>query len=236
MAEPRFPPLPLALRVEGRRVVVIGGGAVAARKVATLLRHGAEVHVVSPELSTDVATAADAGRLTTRRGLYESSDLDGAVLVIASTSDPSVNATIVDDCRRRGIPVNVIDDPERCDVVFPAVLERGAVQVAVWSGGAPALSRVLRNRLRKRISMRYAGFSRLSGILRERARASLPTERQRRAFQDALVADAVLDLVESGDERAASLIEEICAAHGVAFPDEARAILAEPAVGEEDAG
>ena len=148
---------PVMLDVEGRRCVVIGGGAVAARKIQGLLAVDAEVTVVAPEINADVRALSEAGSVTLIERSFEPDDLDGAWFVVAATGDPAVNRAVFEEGERRRIWVNAADDPANCSVTLPAVLRQGPVTVAVsTSGQSPALASWLRRRLEAEIGPEYA--------------------------------------------------------------------------------
>src|SRR5215218_4460542 len=127
----KFPYYPIFLDIEGREVVIIGGGNVCARKAETMMSYGARVTVVSPEFTEEIEGWAREGKLAIRRKTYEERDLDGANIVIASTDHQSVNEQIAADCRRRRIPVNVVDVTPLCEFIVPAIIESGSIQIAV---------------------------------------------------------------------------------------------------------
>lgn len=140
---------PVVLRFDGRLAVVIGGGTVADRKVAGLLESGATVRVVAPLVVDGLRVRTTPGvALTLTERPYEPADLDGAWYVVAATGDPAVQQDIADECERRGIWCNAVDDPERCTALLPAVHRSGDVIVAVsTSGASPTLARILRDRI-----------------------------------------------------------------------------------------
>ena len=141
---------PVVLRFDGRLAVVIGGGTVADRKVSGLLDAGATVRVVAPMIVAALRERATAsqGELTIAERPYDPADLDGAWYVVAATGDPIVQQAVADDCGRRGIWCNAVDDPERCTALLPAVHRSGDVIVAVsTSGSSPTLARILRDRI-----------------------------------------------------------------------------------------
>src|SRR5581483_2192395 len=105
----KFPYYPIFIDIENRNVLIVGGGAVCARKAETMMKYGAKVTIVAPEVTEEIDAWAKAKRLTVRRKEYAASDLDGASMVIASTDDLCVNARVARDCRKRRIPVNVVD-------------------------------------------------------------------------------------------------------------------------------
>jgi siroheme synthase-like protein len=148
---------PLFVDLTGRRCVVVGGGGVAEGKVLGLLAAGAIVTVVSPALTPSLADAVRAGRIAHRARGYRDGDLDGAALAFAATGEPEVNAAVAAEGRRRGIWINAADDPGHCDFILPAVVRRGALAVAVSTGGAsPAAARAVREELERLVGEQYA--------------------------------------------------------------------------------
>jgi precorrin-2 dehydrogenase/sirohydrochlorin ferrochelatase len=135
---------PVMLDLAGVPVLVVGGGTIAARKVAGLLDAGAKVTVVAPMVLAELAAAV----AEVRERAYESSDIDGHQLVMTATDVPEVNAAVARDARAAGLWVNSADDPENCTFILPAVTRRGPVVVAVGTdGSSPALARHLRDRI-----------------------------------------------------------------------------------------
>src|SRR5205085_1382875 len=142
VADKKFPYYPIFIDVENHDVVIIGGGAVCARKAETMLRYGANVTVVAPKFTEEIEGWAKEGRIRIKRKEYDDADLDGASIVIASTDDEGVNGRVARDSRRRKIPVNVVDVTHLCEFIVPAIVERGSIQLAVSTGGkSPALAR-----------------------------------------------------------------------------------------------
>ncbi len=136
---------PVNLLLEGRRVLVVGGGPVAARKVDGLADAGAVVRVIAPQAVAEITLRADVDH---EARPYRRGEVAGYWLVIAATDDPAVNQAVFDDGEAAGIWVNVADEPERCSFILPAVVRRGPVQLtASTSGTSPALSGWLRDRL-----------------------------------------------------------------------------------------
>lgn len=127
--------LALNIRMHGKLAVIIGGGAVALRKLRTLLVSGASVRVVAVTICPEIAVLKDAGSLTVRSGSYVVADLDNAFLVIAATDDALVNEQVLVDARERALLVTVADNPGSGDCTFPAVLQRGNLEIAVSTGG-----------------------------------------------------------------------------------------------------
>ncbi len=134
--------------------MVVGGGAVATRKVGKLLQADAEVVVVSPEISPELA---DTGVEIHVRP-YEYGDLEGANLVFTATGSRRVNAAVTGEAQERGIPINVADRPSEGDFTVPSTLRRGGLQVAVSTGGAsPTLARRIRSELEEAFGPEWAG-------------------------------------------------------------------------------
>src|SRR5438132_13870317 len=172
-----FPYYPIFIDVENHDVVIVGGGDVCARKAETMMRYGARATIVSPEFTSEIEGWANDGKLTLRRKRYESSDLDAASIVIASTDDTSVNERVAADARARKIPVNVVDVTPLCEFIVPAIIEKGSVTIAVSTGGkSPALARTLKEALIRTIGPEYAEVNDLLGTLREGAKRVLPTD------------------------------------------------------------
>jgi siroheme synthase-like protein len=163
---------PLSLELGGRPCVVVGGGATAEGKVHGLLAAGAAVTVVSPSLTDALAEAVRAGRITHRCRVYEDGDLAGFVLAVVAAGDVAINATVAAEGRRRGVWVNAADDPSRCDFILPSVLRRGALTVAVSTGGAsPALARAVREEIERHLGEDYAVLADVAGDVRRALRA-----------------------------------------------------------------
>ena len=164
-------PYPLVVNLTGRPCVVIGGGPIAEGKVGGLLAAHAGVTVVSPVLTAPLTDAARAGRIAHRARAYQDGDLDGAVLAFAATGEPHVNAAVAAEARRRGVWVNAVDDPAHCDFFVPALLRRGALTVAVSTGGAsPALARAVREDLESALGHDYVALADIASDVRRALR------------------------------------------------------------------
>ncbi|MCY1345763.1 Siroheme synthase [compost metagenome] len=171
--------LPLFHNLKSRPVLVVGGGEVALRKARLLAEAGASLRVVAPEILAELRGLA---RDVAQRG-YRDSDLDGAVLAIAATDDEPLNAQVSRDAQARGVPVNVVDSPALCTVIFPAIVDRSPLLVAVSSGGdAPVLARLIRARIETWIPATYGQLAGLAKKFRARVKAALPDVQQRRVF------------------------------------------------------
>lgn len=130
-----YPFFPMFVDLSHRRVLVVGGGRIAARRVKTLVQFCPSITVVAPEIHPDIAALAEAGRVVARQRTYLESDLDGVGLALACTGDGDLNAAVAAACRTRGIPANNADNKEDCDFLFPGVARRDALVVGVTAGG-----------------------------------------------------------------------------------------------------
>jgi precorrin-2 dehydrogenase/sirohydrochlorin ferrochelatase len=161
------PYYPLLLNLRGKICLVIGGGAVAERKVRMLLKFGASVNVVSPKMSRKLLRWAEDGKITVRRGEYYESDLEETSLVFAATDREEVNARVKEDASRRHIPVNVVDNPRLCDFIVPSLVTKGPISIAIsTSGTLPFLSKRLRQLISREITWDYVKYARIMGRVR----------------------------------------------------------------------
>lgn len=144
---------PIFLALASRPCLVVGGGKVAAGKVAGLLSAGGRVTVVSPELHPALQELLAQGRVSYRARVYQPDDVEGMSLVMVATNDRAINALVAADCRSRGIWVNAADDPPNCDFILPSVIRKGRITLAASTAGAsPALARRLREDLEEFLS------------------------------------------------------------------------------------
>lgn len=190
---------PVVLKLENRNCLVVGGGAVAERKVLSLLKSGAKVKLVSKEVTPRLRRLIAEGRVCWRQGEYRPADLAGVFLAIGATSCPETNRRLARDCRERNLLVNVVDDPENCTFYVPAVVTRGSFQVAVSTGGkSPLLARKIREELEKRYGPEYGELTELLGRIREKAKREIEDGRARQELLAGLVDEQVLELVQKG--------------------------------------
>ncbi|HEY3927070.1 MAG TPA: bifunctional precorrin-2 dehydrogenase/sirohydrochlorin ferrochelatase [Candidatus Koribacter sp.] len=159
---------PAFLKLEGRRCLVVGGGAIAEQKLGGLLDAGATVVVVAPHASPQTLKLAREGALKWKERGFEPRDVAGVALVIAATGDPAVNEQVFREADRRGIFCNAVDEPERCHFYYPAVVRRGDLQIAISTNGkSPALAQRIRKELETIFDSRYAEWLRWLGHVRE---------------------------------------------------------------------
>ena len=180
------------LKLSRRRCLVVGAGTVGESKIASLLEAGATVRVVAPQATPQVQSWAQSRKLEWFPRPWAADDLDGVFLVVASTSSPDVHEKIFAEARRRGVLCNVVDVPELCDFYYPAVAQRGALQIAVSTAGqSPALAQRLRKELEEQFGPEYAAW--LEHLGQERVKlfsVAMPPEERKRLLHDLASAGA----------------------------------------------
>lgn len=186
--------LPLFHNLRGADVLVVGGGEIALRKSRLLADAGAVLRVVAPAIGTELRELVNgSGGEQILRG-YSETDLDGCVLIIAATDDESLNAQVSADARQRGVPVNVVDAPALCSVIFPAIVDRSPLVIAVSSGGdAPVLARLIRAKLETWIPPTYGHLAGLAARFRHQVKNLFPNVQQRRAFWEDVFQGPIAD-------------------------------------------
>lgn len=190
---------PVMLAVEGRRVLVVGGGKVAERKVETLLEYGAEVLLVSREVTPALQALAESGRIHYLGQAYEPSCLSGAFLAVAATDDAELNHVVSEDAQARGILINAVDQPADCTFILPSIVKRGDLVLAVsTSGRSPATAKRIRRSLETLFGPEYALFLRMMGCIREAVMAlGLTQEENSRVFHE-LAGSRALEAIGRG--------------------------------------
>jgi len=161
--------LPVFVDLTDRTCLVVGAGRVAARKIALLLEVEARVRVIAPRIGPDTERLLEAAgsRLEIERRGYRSSDLDGVAIAFAATDDPELHVTLARDARERGVWLNVVDEPESCSFLMPAIARRGPVTVAIGTSGAsPALAARIRDELGAHLGPEYEEAAELLAALR----------------------------------------------------------------------
>jgi uroporphyrin-III C-methyltransferase/precorrin-2 dehydrogenase/sirohydrochlorin ferrochelatase len=193
--------LPIFLKIAGRKALVVGGGPVAARKVAWLRKAGARVTVVAPAIVAELAALARQGGIDHRARAFQPVDLRAHALVIAATSDAPLNRRIHLLASDANLPVNVVDCPELCSFIVPSVVDRSPVVVAISSGGAaPVLARLLRARLEALLPHTLGRLARAAAGFRKQVKQRLRDAGARRRFWENVFADSMTErLASAGD-------------------------------------
>jgi len=157
------------LQITGKKIVVIGGGAVAKRKVLNILAAGAELTVISPTLACELQKLKEAGKIRHLARKFQAGDLAGAFMVIAATNDHAVNGTVATEAGALGILAEITDNPSAGNVTSPAIIRQGDLAIAISTNNmAPALSAAIKNELMPLFGPEYAKSVRLLGTIREK--------------------------------------------------------------------
>jgi precorrin-2 dehydrogenase/sirohydrochlorin ferrochelatase len=189
---------PVFWDVQGKKCVVVGGGDVAERKVSRLLDCGAEVIVISPQLTPELISLKAENAIEHIAAGYDIRYIEKAALIIGATDDEKTNAAICADARSLGIPVNIVDDPQKCDFILPSIVERGDLTIAIGTGGkSPALARHLREELESRYGVQYEFLLNILGQLRPQMKNAGAGTGKR--WFDSLIAIGILDLIKAGE-------------------------------------
>jgi uroporphyrin-III C-methyltransferase/precorrin-2 dehydrogenase/sirohydrochlorin ferrochelatase len=200
---------PVFFDLTGQKVLVVGGGEVALRKISLLERTGALITVVAPEIAPELMARAASGTLKLAIREFEPLDLDGVRLVIVATSRRAVNRWIANLSESRNIPVNVVDDAQASRFIVPAIIDRDPVLVAVSTGGtSPVLARRLRERLEALIPGRIGELALWLKALRSTARRKLRDTQERRRFFESIVDGPAAQRFVEGDSQGAQRIAQ----------------------------
>ncbi len=202
--------LPLCMKLTGYPVLLVGGGKVALRKARLLSRAGSRLTVVAPVICDELRELLQLHDGTWNCAGYQVDDLSGVRLVVAATSDSALNTQISHDATQRGIPVNVVDAPALCSVIFPAIVDRNPLLVAITSSGrSPVLARGLRSRIEAMLPAALGRLAAFAGEQRDVVQAALPEESTRRLFWEKVLESNLAELVLAGrEEEALALLRE----------------------------
>ena len=202
--------LPLFHKLQDRLVLVVGGGEVAVRKARLLSDAGATLRVVAPDIREELREMASARNGEVLLRDYQSTDLQGVALIIAATDDEPLNAEISAQAQALGIPVNVVDAPKLCSVIFPAIVDRSPLIVAITSGGdAPVLARLIRAKIETWIPSTYGQLAGLAKRFRAQVKGLFPDVQQRRVFWEDVFQGQVAESVFAGKlQEGQRLLEE----------------------------
>jgi uroporphyrin-III C-methyltransferase/precorrin-2 dehydrogenase/sirohydrochlorin ferrochelatase len=221
--------LPLFMQLRSQPVLVVGGGRVAVRKVDLLRRSGARVTVVSPELRDELRQLAASAEVEYIQARFAPQHLDGTTLVVAATNDHEVNAAVSSAARARRLPVNVVDDPALSTFIFPAIVDRSPIIVAVSSGGeSPVLARRVREQIESVLPQKLGALARFMGERRKAVQRALGVL-ARRPFWERIVSGVVGTRVLAGDELGAekAFESELRTSHLTTSPETGRTGLGE---------
>jgi len=196
--------LPVFLNVKNKPCLVVGGGSVALRKITLLRQAGAVVHVVSPSLIEALDVLRQQQAIVYHAKVFEPQYLENCVLVIAATDDAEVNLKVSESAQSRNIPVNVVDSPELCTFIMPAIIDRSPLMIAISSGGqSPVLARLLRARLETLVPHAYARLAQYAAQFRQQVKQHFTHQKNRRLFWEKALQGPFAEMVLSGKDKAA---------------------------------
>jgi uroporphyrin-III C-methyltransferase / precorrin-2 dehydrogenase / sirohydrochlorin ferrochelatase len=193
--------LPIFIHIKHRPCLVVGGGSIAARKVALLRKAQADVTVVAPDLCEELKKLRDEGYIQHLAREFEDMDLESCVVAIAATDQRSVNERVSVLANQLRLPVNVVDNPDLCSFIMPSIIDRSPVVIAVSTGGSsPVLARLIRTKLEGAIPAAYGRLAGLVESFRDKVKASFPDVESRRGFWESILEGKVAELVFTGHE------------------------------------
>ena len=195
-----MPYYPIFLDLRDKNVLVVGGGKVAERKILNLLKYGCRIHVVSPELTSQLEKLVANKKIQHIPQQSLNQAMSEAFMVIAATDDPVVNARIASRAKEQGLLVNAVDQPRDCNFIMPSVVKSGDLQIAISTGGkSPALAKKIRKELQTLFGSEYGSLVKLLGILRTEVLAQGDTSSENKPFFESVVNSDLLELIRKGD-------------------------------------
>ena len=195
---------PLFFKLEGRKVLIVGGGDVALRKADLLSRAGACITILAPSISHEIQALLSDSKHALIYENYNKTYMTDSRVIIAATNDETLNHQVHADATELNIPVNVVDTPHLCDFIFPAIVDRNPIVIGISSNGkAPVLARLLRARLETLIPQGYGKLAKLAGDFRVEVKAKIPTLTGRRQFWERAFEGQVSQLMFAGNENEA---------------------------------
>ncbi|MFY0642289.1 MAG: uroporphyrinogen-III C-methyltransferase [Bermanella sp.] len=199
--------LPLFFSLKGRPVLIVGGGEVALRKASLLLKAEALVTVISLNIKPELEALISKSGGSTETRTFEKSDAIGKTLIVAATDDKQINQLVAKNAGELNIPVNVVDQPELCSFIFPAIVDRSPIIAAVSSGGSsPVLARILRAKLETVLPSAYGRLAQLAEKYRLQVKQTFSHVNLRRGFWEKILTGPVADLVFAGKEHEAEAL------------------------------
>ena len=197
--------LPIFTKLDNKPVLVVGGGDVALRKCRAFLKARASVTLVAPEFCSELLEHASNNEVILTQAYFDESHLDGKMLVIAATDNESVNNTVFELANKRNIFVNVVDDQPKCTFIFPSIVDRDPITIAISSAGtAPVLARRLREKLETLIPQHIGPLATLVGSFRDNVKARFKHFADRRQFWEGVFDSSVVSKVQVGDTHGAT--------------------------------
>jgi len=193
--------LPLFHQLTHKKCLVVGGGSVATRKIRLLMDAKADVTVISPTLSEELIEFANAHSITHLNRRFNAGDTHHFALIVSACNDKDINAAVSNEAQQQNIPVNVVDEPSLCTVIFPAIVDRSPITIAISSGGvAPVLSRLTRGKLEALLPQNLGKVAQLGKKFREAVKEKFSNTEQRRLFWEGIFDGPIADLSYQGKD------------------------------------
>ncbi len=202
--------LPVFFKVQARRVLLVGGGDIALRKARLLLRAGAQIKLVARQINPELRQGLDSTEHELIERAYAAGDMSAVSMVVAASNDGQLNRQIYEQALALNLPVNVVDQPELCTFIFPSIVDRDPLLIAVSSSGrSPVLARLLRARLETFIPSAYGRLANFLGAKRQRVKAMIGDSALRMRFWENVINGPVAESVLAGKlTQAESLLED----------------------------
>ncbi len=192
--------LPIFTKLDNKPVVIIGGGEVAVRKARALLKANARLTLVAPSFDKAVYALQESFDITLIQATFDASQLHGAMLVIAATDDETVNQQVFNAADEMNIFVNVVDDQPKCSFIFPSIIDRNPITIAISSAGtAPVLARRLREKLETLVPQHIGPLAELVGRFRNTVKSRFSQLSDRRQFWEKVFDSVVVSDIQSGN-------------------------------------
>lgn len=201
--------LAIVLNVTGKKAVVVGGGLIAARKAETLIKANMQIDVFADELGQDLMEAHKNGAITHHSRTVVESDLKGAIIGIGASKDKEINLAFRKIAQQAGVPVNMVDDPENCDFIMPAIIDRSPILITISSGGAsPIFTRTLKARFEAMVPTSYGRLAEFAGSYRQIVKDKIANFTHRRRFWEDMIGGSIGEHVLVGKEDEAAALTE----------------------------
>ncbi len=197
--------LPLYFQLQNKPCLIIGGGTIALRKATLLQKSGATISIVAHKVLPELQQLAESTGGAIRIGDYSTTDIEDKFLVIAATDDQALNKQVSEDAHQRQLPVNVVDSPELCSVILPAIIDRSPLVIAVSSGGkSPVLARMLRSKIESIVPAAYGRLAALVGGFRDKVKLQYKTVDERKNFWENVLDGPIAEMVFAGKDDVAN--------------------------------
>lgn len=201
--------LPIVLNVTGKKAVVVGGGLIASRKTETLIKANMQIDVFASELGQDLMELKEKGSINHFARRVEESDLKDATVGFGASNDKKINKEFHKLAKRHDVPVNMVDDPNNCDFIMPAIVDRSPILITISSGGAsPIFTRTLKARFEAMIPASYGKLAEFAGNYRNIVKEKIPNFTSRRRFWENLIGGSIGERVLIGKEKEAIALTE----------------------------